>query len=111
MNGPRSHSSSPITSGAGFPPIRAWAKSGNWVFEWLPQIAMFVTSRADHAGLVRELRLGAVLVEPGHREPPVGGNVGRVLAGDQAVRVARVADDEHTHVVGGVVVDGLTLAA
>ena len=51
-----------------------------------------------HAGLLGELRLGPVLVEAGHREPAVGGDVGRVAAGDQAVRVARVADDEHAHV-------------
>ena len=98
MNGPCSHASSPITSGAGLPPIPAWAKSGNCVAEWLPQIARFVTSRTAHAGLLRELGLGPVLVEPGHREPAVGGDVGRVAAGDQAVGVARVADDEHAHV-------------
>ena len=66
--------------------------------EWLPQIARFVTSRDRHAGLLRELGLGPVLVEARHREPAVGGHVGRVRPGDQAVRVARVADDEDAHV-------------
>ena len=45
MNSPRSHSSSPITSGAGRPPMRACHASGNCVDEWLPQIARSVTSR------------------------------------------------------------------
>ena len=62
-----------------------------------------------HAGLPRELRLGAVLVEPRHREPAVGRHVRCVAPRDQAVRVARVADHEDAHVVGGVGVDRLTL--
>ena len=33
-----------MTSGAGLPPMRALAKSGNCVAEWLPQMAMLVTS-------------------------------------------------------------------
>ena len=32
-----------MTSVAGFPPMRAWAASGNWVAEWLPQMARLVT--------------------------------------------------------------------
>src|SRR5207302_6558760 len=44
MKSPRSQSPSLITSGAGRPPIRALAKSGYWVAEWLPQIARLVTS-------------------------------------------------------------------
>ncbi len=44
MNSCSSQSGSPITSGAGLPSILAWAKSGNCVAEWLPQIATFVTS-------------------------------------------------------------------
>ena len=44
MKSPRSQSSSPMTPAAGFPPMRALAKSGNWVAEWLPQMATFVTS-------------------------------------------------------------------
>lgn len=31
------------TSGAGFPETEAWAASGNWVDEWLPQIITFFT--------------------------------------------------------------------
>ena len=45
MNSPSSHGRSLITSGAGCPPIRALKKSGNWVFEWLPQMVMLVASR------------------------------------------------------------------
>ena len=109
MNGPCSHAVSAMTSGTGVPLMRACAKSGNCVAEWLPQMATLLTSRAEHAGLLRQLRLGAVLVEARHREPAVGGDVGRVGAGDQAVRVARVADDEHADVARRVVVDGLAL--
>src|ERR1700722_6339149 len=32
-----------MTSVTGFPSMRALAKSGNWVAEWLPQIARLVT--------------------------------------------------------------------
>ena len=111
MNSCSSQSGSPITSGAGLPPILACAKSGNCVAEWLPQIATLRHVLHQHAGALGELRLGPVLVEAGHREPAVGGNVGRVAAGDEAVGVARVADDEHADVARRVVVDGLTLRA
>ena len=93
----------------GLPSMRACAKSGNCVAEWLPQIATLVTVAVVHAGLLRELRLGAVLVEAGHREPAVGGHVGRVRPRDEAVGVARVADHEHAHVARRVVVDRLAL--
>ena len=63
-----------------------------------------------HAGLLGELRLGAVLVEPHHGEPAVGGHRGGVPHGDEAVRVAGVADDEDAHVGGGVLLDGAALA-
>ncbi len=33
-----------MTSGAGRPSIRAFSKSGNWVEEWLPQMATCVTA-------------------------------------------------------------------
>ena len=65
----------------------------------------------QHAGLLGELRLGPVLVEAGHGEPAVGGDVGGVAAGDEAVGVAGVADDEDADVLRRVVVDGLTLGA
>src|SRR5215467_4368051 len=39
-----SQASSPITSGAGRPPIRAFQASGYWVLEWLPQIARLLMS-------------------------------------------------------------------
>ena len=91
MNSPCSQSVSVMTSVARLPPIRALAKSGNWVAEWLPQMATLVTSADRDAGLAGQLGLGPVLVEPGHGEPAVGGHLGGVGAGDQAVGVAGVA--------------------
>ena len=44
MNSPSSQARSVITSGTGRPAMRALAKSGYCVAEWLPQIATFVTS-------------------------------------------------------------------
>ena len=81
MKSPRSHSSSPMTSAAGLPPMRALAKSGNWVAEWLPQMATLVTSATGTPALRGQLRLGPVLVEAGHGEPAVGRHLGRVGAG------------------------------
>src|ERR1700729_3148678 len=43
MKSPCSHSLSVMTSVAGLPPIRALAKSGNWVAEWFPQMATLDT--------------------------------------------------------------------
>ena len=40
----------------------------------------------------------AVLVETGHREPAFVGDLGRMRPCDEAVRVTRVADDEHPDV-------------
>ena len=62
-----------------------------------------------HAGLAGQLRLGPVLVEAGHGEPAVGRDLGRVGPGDEAVRVAGVADHEDAHVGRGVRRDGLAL--
>ena len=62
------------------------------------------------AGLDGELGGGAVLVEPGHGEPAVGGDLGGVRLGDQAVGVAGVGDGEDADVGAGGVVDGLALA-
>src|SRR5205823_4437383 len=42
-------------------------------------------------GLVRELGTGSILVEPGHGEPALGSDLGRVHARDVAVRVAGIA--------------------
>ena len=51
MKSPRSHSPSVMTSVAGLPPMRALAKSGNWVAEWLPQMATLVTSATSAPAL------------------------------------------------------------
>ena len=61
------------------------------------------------AGLLGDLRLGAVLVEAGHREPAVGGNFRRVGTSDQAVGVARVSDNQHPNVASGVGGNGASL--
>ena len=111
MNSPSSHASSSMTSGAGRPPIVACHASGNWVEEWLPQMARSRTARHRHAGLRRQLRAAAALVEHGHREPSVARHaVARSRGGaDERVRVARVADDQHAAVVGRVACDRLAL--
>ena len=83
---------------------------GNWVAEWLPQMAMLVTAVTWHAGFGGELGLGAVFVEAGHGEPAVGGDALGVVHGDEAVGVAGIADDEDAHIGGGVFFDGLALA-
>ena len=48
--------------------------------------------------LERQLGFGTILIQTGHREPSIGGNLLGVVHGDKAVRVARIADDEHTKV-------------
>src|SRR5437773_2165592 len=53
------------------------------------------------ARLLGELPLGAVLIQPGHRKPAFGWDVPPVLAGNEAVGVAGVPDDEDANVVGG----------
>ena len=57
MKSPRSHSPSVITSVAGLPPMRALAKSGNWVAEWLPQMATLVTSATGAPALAASCAL------------------------------------------------------
>ena len=65
--------------------------------------------RVGHPGPPGEQALCPVLVEAHHREPAVLGHLGRVRPGDQAVRVARVADHEHTYVRCRLLGDGTTL--
>jgi hypothetical protein len=48
-------------------------------------------------------------VEARHGEPAVGGDLRRVLLGDEAVGVAGVADHEHAYVIRCVAGDGLAL--
>ena len=112
MNSPRSHSSSPMTSGAGRPPIVACQASGNWVDEWLPQMARSRTSRTRTPAFAASWDAAATLVEHGHGEPSVLRHaVARRRGGaDERVRVARVADDEHAAVLGGVARDRGALA-
>ena len=85
--------------------------SGNWVDEWLPQIARSRTSRTGTPAFAAS-GIGRGLVEHGHGEPSVPRHaVARGSSGaDQRVRVARVADHQHAAVVGRVAGDRLALA-
>ena len=49
---PCSHAVSPMTSAAGLPSILAFATSGNWVAEWLPQMARLVTDATGTAAFL-----------------------------------------------------------
>ena len=73
-------------------------------------MVMQVTSALADAGLLRQRRHRPVVVEARHRRPALGGDVPAVAVGDQAVRVARVADDQDAHVAGGVLGERLALA-
>jgi len=66
--------------------------------------------RADgDTGPGRDLGLGPVLVQAGHRQPAVGGDARRIAVGDHGVGVAGVGHDQHTDVTRRVVVDGPAL--
>src|SRR3954452_4288419 len=52
MNVVSIHARSPTTSAAFLPPTSAWKMSGYWVFEWLPQIVILVTSATRASALV-----------------------------------------------------------
>src|SRR5439155_15450490 len=70
-----------------------------------------VRDRANaYAGLLRELRAGAVFVQSRHREPTVARDVFRVVHRDQAVGVAWVSDHEHTHIGRRILLNRLTLS-
>ena len=62
-----------------------------------------------HAGLMRELRLAAILIEARHREPTLPRNRFRVVHRDQAIRVARIANDKNAHISRRMFLDRLTL--
>ena len=63
------------------------------------------------AGLARQLRHRAVVIEARHRREALARDVGRVLLRDQRVRVGGVADDEHPDVRSGMGIQCLTLRA
>ena len=52
-----------------------------------------------HAGLFRQLGFGAVFVQAGHGKEPIARHVGRIVHGDEAIGVARIADHQDAHVV------------
>ena len=45
-----------------------------------------------------ELRFAAVFVETRHGEPAVARNPGRIVHGDHAIGVARIADDQNADI-------------
>ena len=109
MKSPCSHSWSVMTSVTGLPPMR-----GVGEVRELGGRVVAPDGQVGHGGdrgpgLAGQLGLGPVLVEAGHGEPPVGGNLGRIGAGDQAVGVAGVADDQDADVGRGVLGDGPAL--
>ena len=58
-----------------------------------------VRDRANaYAGLLRELRAGAVFIQSRHGEPAVARNFFRVVHRDQAIGVARISDHKHAHI-------------
>ena len=71
-----------------------------------PSAVMSPTGTAELGG---ELRDRAVVIQAQHRGEALAGDVGRVVHRDQAVGVGGVADDEHLHVLGGVLVQRLAL--
>ena len=62
-----------------------------------------------HAGFLRQLRGGAVLIETGHRGPAISGDTFALVGADHAVGVAWVADHGNPGVIGGDSIDGLAL--
>ena len=62
------------------------------------------------AGLMRELGPAAILIEARHREPTLPRNRFRVVHRDQAIRVARIANDKNAHISRRMFLDGLTLS-
>ena len=59
--------------------------------------------------LLGQLRDGAVVIQARHRRKALGGHIGRIALGDQAVGVGRVADHEDAHICCRIGVDRLAL--
>ena len=81
---PCSQATSSMTSAAGLPPMRALAKSGNWVAEWFPQMATLVTVDTGTPAL-----LGQLAPWPGSRRAGswrTSGRPGTSGALDRAIR-------------------------
>src|SRR5664280_2708097 len=104
MNSPCSQPVSSMTSGTGVPSMRALAKSGNWVAEWLPQMARLVTEDppvdgeqvpALHPGLAGD---GADQQRP---RGPVEGDVEVGGGDDVADQGERAVVDLHDHAFEG----------
>ena len=72
-------------------------------------MVMFVTELNAYTGLLRELRAGAIFVQPRHGKPAIARNFFRVVHRDEAIGVARISDHEHTHIGRSIFLDRLTL--
>ena len=62
------------------------------------------------AGLLRELRAGAVFIQSRHGEPAIARDLLRIVHRDQAIGVARISDHEHAHIGRSILLNRLTLA-
>jgi hypothetical protein len=61
-----------------------------------------INRRHIDTGFLRQLCLGAVLVQARHGIPAVARHFRRVVHRDQAVGVARIAHHEYSHIAGGI---------
>ena len=93
-----SHARSVMTLVAGLPLILALVKSGYCVFEWLPQMVMQVTASLPTPAFIASAETARLWSSRVIACQRLGGHVLAVAIGDEAVRVARVADDENAHV-------------
>ena len=103
------YQASSTSESAGLPADGAWCRSGYCVAEWLPQMMISAQVGRVSAGLLRELRQRAVVVEAHHRREIARIQARRVLHRDQRVGVGRVAHDQHTHVAVGDRIERLAL--
>ena len=63
-----------------------------------------------YTGFVCELRAGTIFVQPGHCKPAVTRDFSRVIHRNQAIRIARISNDEHPHIGSSVFFDRLALS-
>ena len=59
---------------------------------------------------MRELRAGAVLVQPRHGKPVIARDVFRVIHSDQTIGIAWISNHEHAHIGCSIFLDRLTLS-
>src|SRR5665213_251607 len=82
MKSPCSQAASSMTSVAGLPSMRALAKSGNWVAEWLPQMARLLTEATGTPALWASwllARFSSSRVMANHRSAGTSGAFDRAI--------------------------------